>query len=70
MIGKQMDQARETPNQFLQEQPCAITIAKIGSMHKDGQDQALRINEEVSLATEDFFSRRQSHVLGLAQDWF
>ena len=70
VIGKQMDQAWETPNQFLQEQARAITIAEVGSMHENGQDQALGINEQVPFATEDFFSQRRSRVLGLARDWF
>lgn len=70
MIGKQMDQARETPDQLLQEQPRSITVADIGRMDQDSQDQALRINEQMPFATEDFFFRRQSRVLDLAPDWF
>ena len=69
VIGKQVDQARETSDQFLQEQACSVAITKIGCMDQDGQDQALRINEEVPLATEDFFSRRRSRVRDLAPDW-
>lgn len=69
VIGKQMDQTRETSNQLAEKQPCSVTVADIGCMHQDCQDQALRVNEQVSLAPEDFFSRRRSRVLGLARDW-
>jgi hypothetical protein len=55
MIGKPVAQAREASDQRLQEQARSIAIADIGSMHQDGQDQALRINEPVALATKDFF---------------
>jgi hypothetical protein len=56
MISKEMDQARKTPNQLLQKQTRSIAITDIGCMDQDCQDQALRINEQVPLATEDFFS--------------
>ena len=70
MIGKQMDQTGKASNQLLQEQPRSITITDIGSMDQDRQDQALRIDEQVSFATEDFFSRRQNRVRCLARGWF
>lgn len=70
VIGKQVDQAREVPHQRPQEQACSVSIAEIGGMNQDGQDQALGINEQVPFATEDFFFRRRSRVLDLARDWF
>src|ERR1700730_14003520 len=70
VIGEEMDQAWEASDQLLQEQARSVAIAEIGRMDQDCQDQALCINEEVPLATEDFFSRRRSRVLGLARDWF
>lgn len=55
MIGKPMDQTWKTSNQILQEQSRPISIAESGSVDQDGQDQALRLNQQVSLATEAFF---------------
>jgi Transposase IS116/IS110/IS902 family len=55
VIGKQMAQARETSDELLQEQACSVAVADVGSMHQDRQDQALRVNQEVPLATQDFF---------------
>jgi hypothetical protein len=54
----------------LQEQACSIAVSDVGSMHQDSQDQTLRINEEVPLATKDFFSPRRSRVGCLGRDWF
>jgi hypothetical protein len=70
VVGKQMDQARKTSDQILQKQTRSIAVADIGCMDQNRQDQALRINQEVSLAPKDFFSRRRSHALCLARDWF
>jgi hypothetical protein len=70
VIGKKVDQAWEASDQALQEQTCAVAIAEIGCMDQDGQDQALRINEEVPLPTENFFFQRRSRVRDLARDWF
>jgi hypothetical protein len=70
VIGKQMVQARKASEQLLQKQARTVAITDIGRMNQDCQDQALRINQEVPLATEDFFFHRRSHVLCLARDSF
>jgi hypothetical protein len=54
VIGEQMDQARETPDQLAEKQTCSLAVADVGRMNQDCQDQALRINERVALAPPDF----------------
>ena len=69
VIGTQMEQAGKTSDEFLQEQSCSVAITNVGGMNQDGQNQALRVNEQVPFATEGFFPRRRNRVLGLAPDW-
>lgn len=70
VISKQMDQAPKASDELPQKQTRSVAVADIGCMDQNGQDQALRINEQVPLATEDFFFRRRSRVRCLAQDSF
>jgi site-specific recombinase XerD len=70
LIGEEMTQAWKTACQVLQEQRRSPTINQTGRMDLDGQHQSLRVDQNVPLATPDFFSPRRSRVGCLARDWF
>lgn len=49
--------------------PRSRLIRAIGSQHFDGQQVALRINEQVPFASPDFFSPRRSPFQDRAPHW-
>ncbi len=68
-IGEEMAQAWETALQALQEQRRSTAIHQTCRMNFDGQEKPLGVNQQMPLATPDFFSRRRSRVGCLARDW-
>src|SRR5579883_322396 len=68
-VSEQMRKARETASQLLQEQGSTSTIDEPSRMNLDGEQQSEGINQNMPLATIDFFFRHQSRVRCLAPDW-
>src|SRR5579875_270534 len=55
-VSEQMRKARETASQLLQEQGSLSTIDEPSRMNLDGEQQSEGINQNMPLATIDFFS--------------
>src|SRR5579875_577026 len=59
-VSEQMRKARETASQLLQEQGSTSTIDEPSRMNLDGEQQSEGINQNMPLATIDFFQERQT----------
>nr|WP_236601417.1 hypothetical protein [Ktedonobacter sp. SOSP1-52] len=55
MIGKQMRERRETLGKSLSQEAGASHVGDSGCKHSDGQQKALRINQNAPFASQDFF---------------
>jgi hypothetical protein len=68
-IGEKMAQAWETALLILQKQRRSTAIYQPCAVNLDGEQKPLGVNQQMPLASPDFFSPRRSHVGCLARDW-